>query len=254
MQQATPEDMMSLQHDAYSLKAEEALPVMLAGLAGTELTKAQEQDREILANWDFVYNGKQQAPVLFDSWYDSLYQLTFDEIYRVRSTEYPIELPEAWRFIQLLEADSDNPIFDRQETADRIENRQDLIRLAFQQSSAAIHPEIEKGLNWESHRATIIPHLARIPGFDSGLLNTDGARNTPNALSATFGPSWRMVVSLEKPIRAWGVLPGGASGNIGSAFYAKGIKEWSEGAYFELKLYPSAAEVDALETLNFGNK
>lgn len=251
MNNATPKDMMDLQLDAYSLKAEEALPAMLKALAGAELTKEQEADLSLLKQWDFVYTGKQQAPVLFNSWYDSLYLLTFDEIYKVQREDFRLEKPEAWRFIQLLESENSDPIFDIQNTGDKVETREELAVLAFQQASRAVHDQLEKGLDWSTHRATNIPHLARIPGFESGLITTDGAKNTPNSMASAFAPSWRMVVSLEKPVRAWGVLPGGPSGNVGSPFYTIGLEEWSKGEYFELKLYSSVEEVGALELYHF---
>ncbi|MEL7222422.1 MAG: penicillin acylase family protein, partial [Bacteroidota bacterium] len=188
---------------------------------------------------------------LFNSWYDSLYVLTFDEIYQVHRKDHPMEKPEAWRFVQLLEADSSDPIFDSQTTPTHTETREELTLLAFQKASAAVHEQLAAGLDWSAHRATNIPHLAGIPGFDSGPITTDGAKDTPNSMATSFAPSWRMVVSLEQPIRAWGVLPGGASGNAGSPFYTTGLKEWSQGEYFELKLYSSAEEVDAVEWFYF---
>jgi penicillin amidase len=53
-----------------------------------------------------------------------------------------------------------------------------------------------------------------------------------NAHSKSNGPSWRMVVSLEKTgVRAWGVYPGGQSGNPGSPFYNNLLDLWTEGNY-----------------------
>ena len=43
-----------------------------------------------------------------------------------------------------------------------------------------------------------------------------------------------MVIELGEEPRGWGALPGGASGNPGSRFYANGFGEWAEGGYHEL--------------------
>ena len=55
-----------------------------------------------------------------------------------------------------------------------------------------------------------------------------------NATSLRHGPSWRMVVELGGPIRAWGIYPGGQSGNPGSQFYDNMVNDWVAGKYHEL--------------------
>lgn len=251
VQGARPEDMMALQYDAHSLRAEEAVPILLKALAlNPERAKLSDKGLDLLKAWDFDYRSEAQAPIVFDSWMDSLDRLTFDEVYALDSEDRPVSFPETWRLLELLRDQPDDLIFDHQATAVR-ETAQDLILQAYEQAMAAVLPILEAGTTWSEHRGTRIRHLARIPGFGSDLIQSDGARETPNALSATNGPSWRMVVSLEKPLRAWGVLPGGSSGNVGSPFYDKGIKEWSKGEYFELFLYHKPEEVPARQRLVF---
>ena len=239
---ATPQDMMALQWDSYSLKAEDALPAMRALLAGADLTREEETGILILEEWDYRYTADAAGPVLFNAWLDSLYRLTFDEIYALDKADSPVLYPEHWRFIELLRDHPQDAIFDQQSTA-ATETAADLALLAYQQAAAATIPQLAEGLDWSSHRGTRIRHLASIPGLDSGPITTDGARDTPNALSSGFGPSWRMVVSLEEPLRAWGVLPGGSSGNAGSPYYTEGVAEWAKGEYIELKRYSKPEEV-----------
>ena len=43
-----------------------------------------------------------------------------------------------------------------------------------------------------------------------------------------------MIVSLTPETQAWGVYPGGESGNPGSKYYDNGIDTWVKGAYFPL--------------------
>ena len=62
----------------------------------------------------------------------------------------------------------------------------------------------------------------------------NGWSTTINALTKTHGPSWRMVIHLTKPIEAYGVYPGGQSGNPGSKFYENFIDSWATGKYFTL--------------------
>jgi penicillin amidase len=48
------------------------------------------------------------------------------------------------------------------------------------------------------------------------------------------GPSWRMIVLLGPKPQAYGVIPGGQSGNPGSKFYDNQISTWEKGELNEL--------------------
>ncbi|MCB0618917.1 MAG: penicillin acylase family protein, partial [Saprospiraceae bacterium] len=56
------------------------------------------------------------------------------------------------------------------------------------------------------------------------------------------GPSWRMIVEMGPEIKAYGVFPGGQSGNPGSPFYDNMLDEWEEGKYFELQFMASPSD------------
>ena len=45
-----------------------------------------------------------------------------------------------------------------------------------------------------------------------------------------------MVVALGEPVQAFGVYPGGQSGNPGSPYYQSMIEQWTEGRYNPLFL------------------
>jgi len=60
-----------------------------------------------------------------------------------------------------------------------------------------------------------------------------------NAATADHGPSWRMVVQMSKEIEAYGVYPGGQSGNPGSPYYAGFLDNWVEGKYYRLLFFPN---------------
>ena len=78
-------------------------------------------------------------------------------------------------------------------------------------------------------------HLGRIPAFSRTDIKTDGNRGTLNAISATTGPSWRMIVEYDNDqINALGVYPGGQSGNPGSPYYDDMIDTWSKGGYYPI--------------------
>lgn len=242
MRQVVPEDMMALQYDSYNILAEDVLPLMLDLVATADLSTGQTTLLDRLKNWDKRHVADKQEPVIFQNWLDSLYRFTFDEVYALEQGDAPLLFPENWHLVRLLEEMPQDAIFDDQTTTE-VETAQEMVTQAFVASTSALDSLLQTGYDWNARRNSRIPHLARVPGLGRDRLVTDGSRSTPNSLSATFGPSWRMVVSLENPVKAWGVLPGGTSGNPGSPLYEYGIEEWSKGEYFELFLYEQPEEV-----------
>ena len=82
---------------------------------------------------------------------------------------------------------------------------------------------------------TKVGHLLRIEPLGYHVVN-GGNGNAINATKGSHGPSWRLVASMERiGIKAWGVYPGGQSGNPGSRFYNNLLNPWAEGKYFRLK-------------------
>jgi len=61
-----------------------------------------------------------------------------------------------------------------------------------------------------------------------------GGRHIVNAAQHSHGPSWRMIVQLTDNTEAYGVYPGGQSGNPGSKFYDSFIDSWATGQYYSL--------------------
>ena len=121
-------------------------------------------------------------------------------------------------------------------------NRRQLVRESFAESLQAWqekYPEENQRI-WGQVKQTDIRHLARVfAPFSSLGLPTDGNRSILNATTRYSGPSWRMVVSMESPVKAFGVYPGGQSGNPGSIHYDDYIEMWRTGKYFPLFLMNS---------------
>ena len=68
-------------------------------------------------------------------------------------------------------------------------------------------------------------------------LQNDGSSESPNAIREEHGPSWRMVAEMTRPVRAWGVYPGGQTGNPASAGYTAFIDDWQHGRHYELRKF-----------------
>ncbi|MFM7091935.1 MAG: penicillin acylase family protein, partial [Bacteroidota bacterium] len=68
-------------------------------------------------------------------------------------------------------------------------------------------------------------------------LYTGGSKTAVNAISQTTGPSWKMVVSLGPKVEAFGLFPGGESGNPGSFYYDNMVEKWAGGKLNSLYYY-----------------
>ncbi len=233
MQQITVQDMMDLQNDNFTIKAEEALPQLLRHLQPTELGKAEQEQLEQLRRWDYRFSKEAMAPVLFEMWFAEAYQRTFEELLQYRDSMSLI-YPESWMFIELLTTYPDHILFDDINTQDRQEKASDIVTAAFRKTCADLQEQYPEGIAWAKYKATKIGHLGRINAFDFPFVDVGGYRDAPNAIKSDHGPSWRMVVQLGPEIKAWGVYPGGQSGNPGSKYYDNMIQQWAEGQYNEL--------------------
>src|SRR5690606_33454226 len=91
-------------------------------------------------------------------------------------------------------------------------------------------------LEWWKHKNPSIYHLLRTAFLPFGKqgLQVGGWNNTINAITTSHGPSWRMIVHLTDPVEAYGIYPGGQSGNPGSRFYDNFIDDWAAGKYYKI--------------------
>ncbi len=100
--------------------------------------------------------------------------------------------------------------------------------------------EAEGRLAWAKYKDTRLTHLIRQNALSDLHLPVGGGTHVINASRADHGPSWRMVVSLTPQTEAWGVYPGGQSGNQLSPFWGAGHAAWVQGE--ATPFLPGAAE------------
>ena len=73
-----------------------------------------------------------------------------------------------------------------------------------------------------------------IDPFSRLHLPVGGGKGAINATTNDHGPSWRMIVHMTDGIEAYGIYPGGQSGNPGSRFYDDSVDDWDAGKYHTL--------------------
>ncbi|MCB0644076.1 MAG: penicillin acylase family protein, partial [Phaeodactylibacter sp.] len=233
MDSITLEDMMAMQNSNYSIMAEEALPLLLAKLDTTQLNAIQMGLAKILRDWRYQFNKDLSAPILFDECWQAFYELLWDEV-KAKEAQGPMLYPEIWRTIDFLAKDPLNVFWDIQATPER-ETPEMVVTLAFKQMFEKVRPLLDElDYNWGKHWTIDINHMANIPAFSVQNVQGGGYGEALNAIKKTSGPSWRMVVELGPEVHAYGIYPGGQSGNPGSPFYDQMIADWAAGKYYEL--------------------
>lgn len=231
----TIQDMMALQYDAYSVKAEDFMGLLYQHLQKGTLDKNALEVWHNLKDWDLRYTKDQVAPTIFDHWHKQLRVMVYDEL-EVDNKRHEAKLPDDIGLLVLLQQDTTHPYLDYQATTDYKEQVADIITLSFQEAATTVPRDTSTGevLAWGANRATLIQHLARIPAFSIANVSSDGDPSSLNALGTRPGPSWRLVVQLGPTIEAYAVYPGGQSGNPGSAFYKTNVATWEVGDYHRL--------------------
>lgn len=226
-------EMKDMQLNSFSIEAEELLPLLLARINRQQLDQEGKALFQLLAEWDYTFLADSRAAAYYEDWRKRVYELTTDEL----GAQNELPYLERWRMIALLRNAPNHLVFDIKETPAR-ETAATITQRAFDEML-----EEDKALPaWSDTRKTYIRHLGLVPGLGTDLLTTNGQSDTPNAIGNTNGPSWRMVVELGERPRAWGVLPGGPSGNPASVYYDAGVADWAKGRYYELARWADEAE------------
>jgi len=244
MQNITPDSMKHIQLDNFNYLSADALAVFLR-LLDRKGMDAEDQKLLIeLENWDGRYEKDAIAPGLFEMWFDSAYTRTWDELDQLRLAKTDVLYPESWRFTEILNTDPASIFFDHLATPRR-ETAQDMVTTGFQLMARQARQMKRAELVWSAFKGFAIKHLTQIDAFSRLDVATSGARNAPNAIGKAHGPSFRMVVSMTRPVQAWGVYPGGQSGNPGSRFYDNMVDAWAAGDYYDLLFLDKTAAVPA---------
>lgn len=243
--QITPQDMMALQNDAVSLFAQKVLPRLLETLPAEKLDAEQREFYEMLKSWNYEYRAELAAPLIFNTWWRELYELIWKDDMKIGESE--LKYPRRDVTMSLVLNEPTSSFYDIKNTP-QTESLAELTLLAFQNMQSKLakeHGAFGASWHWEKARGTDVGHLARIPGLGRMQLPTSGNGDNVNATTKTHGPSWRMIVALGPQVQAWGLYPGGQSGEPGSRFYDNMVDDWVAGKYYELLYLKTATENDA---------
>jgi penicillin amidase len=233
----TPDAMRRYQTDPGSARADWLVPAFVdatqreraAGRVGDHAVRAAA----LLAEWDRRYTKDNERAVLFEEAVRALLPAVWDEL-QTADGEPAFGFPSEHLLVALLGM-PDHPWWDRRETTDVIETRDAVLAAALTdgyRTTRERYGEPETGRwRWDGIRHANIWHplgVARLSALDVPVQGGPGTLN-PSSGSGTHGASWRMVVSLSPDLAAWGVYPGGQSGNPLSKWYRDRVARWSAG-------------------------
>ncbi len=242
MSQANVDSLQSLQNDNYSMLAENILPLLISSVDTKGLNASQQESFGILKKWNKFFNANEIGASIFEIWQKEL----GNEIWRdeFADEKSPMRFPSRDRTVEMLLNEPKAKWYDNVNTSKK-ETREDLILSSYKYSVDSLEKRfgpMNKDWQWGNVKHTHIPHLAKVAGFGSGFINNGGSKTSVNAMSESNGPSWRMIVALGKNMKAYGVYPGGESGNPGSFYYDDMIGTWGNGKLNELLYLKSKSD------------
>lgn len=227
-------DMMELQLNNHDVESHSLVNTMLPLLSIEDPLISQ------LEQWNGNFEADCELCPLVEMWKRELNRLLYDELLTTEGVD--IDLPSTWTTIELLRYHPRHKVFDNADT-EVMDTANNIVSLAF--ANAKKRFEALEIKDWKSFRNTriahIIPDLKSFGHFD---ISSGGVRSAPNALQDTKGPSWRFVDQLDEGSYAYGVYPGGQSGNPGSRYYDNLLQSWIDGKYLKLYAAPTAEEVE----------
>jgi penicillin amidase len=238
----TVKDMMKLQNDNYNMKAADLLPLFFKHIDRSKLSPEEKTILADIEKWDYYNNADVTAPSVFEAWWNGFQTTTWDEF---ADTTIILENPDIFITTNILRKNPNFVFFDIKKTAEK-ENAVDIITMSFKDAAKKVSEwkkeHGDKAYKWADYKATSVQHLTKIPAFSVFDVRNGGSKNILNATSERNGPSWRMVVQLGAEPEAYGIYPGGQSGNPGSPYYSSMIDDWAKGEYYKLNYYRKAPE------------
>ena len=236
MTRATPDSLRMLQNDNFNLNAQLLLPAILPLVQASTLQPRQQAVLKAISDWKYENASDQIGATIFEAWRTNLNQAIWADEFSDRAGA-KMRFPSRDRTVRLIMHEPQSHWFDNISTPDRKETLAQLVDASFRATADTLQKRyggMGDAWQWGKVKSTDIMHLGRIPALSRRDLITGGGASIVNATTERNGPSWRMVVALGPEPKAFGVYPGGQSGNPGSPYYDDMIETWRKGELNEL--------------------
>lgn len=239
-EKATHQEMINLQLNSDNYWAQTWLDRMAEVVNRDSLTSDQSTMLDRLLSWDRVNSAEIIEPTMFIRWLEWAQYNSFSV--KMREIGAPYSNPNL--LTGLTELFGENPSQAYQQLHGAQPDLESIFTEAFIQAYDELieskGADIENDWQWWQNNGSTINHLLNVPALNLDRLKVGGSNYSPNAIRNGHGPSWRMVVEMTRPVKAWGVYPGGQSGNPASRNYDAFVQNWVNGEPYELILFPDA--------------
>lgn len=244
MTSVTPSDMMQLQQNYHNSLAEDARPFLLQHVNEGALGSEEKRYLGKLRSWDLKASPESEGQTIFQAWWDSLeVNLWKDEL---SQHNLPFYWPDEQTTLEILLREKDLRFVDDINTPAK-EDINTIVTNALKEATIDLKKKEDAGvLEWSKFKNPTIYHLLKEPliAFARSGIRVGGNGNIINAVTHSHGPSWRMVVHLSEKVEAYGVYPGGQSGNPGSIYYDIFVDDWATGKYYPLWFMKAGDKLD----------
>ncbi len=235
MQNAGVEDMQRLQTNTYNLRAQMARPLFRQYLDIMRLDDEARKYVDVVDEWNLQNDANEIGATVFTLWMDSIMSAVYKDDFS--QSALPMPWPDEVTLIEGMLKDSSYEFADDINTPQK-ETLTDQVTAAFIKIIPVCRQaQKEHRLAWGVYSDGSVQHLLGLAPFSRLHLNGGGGQEIINAFSGKHGPSWRMVVELTDNVNAYGVYPGGQSGNPGSKYYDSFTDQWLAGKYYRLHSY-----------------
>jgi penicillin amidase len=232
MNNITTDSMQTLQTENYNVFAEMAVPALLRNISEDVLNRDEKEYLDTLKKWNYRNDPVAKGITIFSITWENLE----NEVYADEFAKCPDPniYPESYVLLEAMLRDSAYKFFDNINTPQK-ETLHDDVMAAFRKAVLTLKKvEADRKLEWAVYKDTKISHLAKLAPFSRLHLAIGGGVNCINAAGSDHGPSWRMIVELTDITNAYGIYPGGQSGNPGSVYYDSFVDDWVAGKYYHL--------------------
>lgn len=232
MNTITPENMMQMQTSNYNVFAEMAKPALVKYFQKEKFNSKQIKYWNIFLEWNLSNDINAKGATIIDIIWKQLFATVYEDEYA--KAPKPVAYPLQTTLLEAMLRDSVY-IFTDDISTSAAENWSDMVNTAYKKALPILDSVTRAGnLEWGKYKDTRVSHLTKLDAFSRLHLPIGGGDNIINATRDTHGPSWRMIVHLNTETEAYGVYPGGQSGNPGSKFYDQFIDQWAAGKYYKL--------------------
>jgi penicillin G amidase len=238
MNSIVPDDMMKLQGNYFNTTAEDVRPILLKYVEEDKLSSKEKEYLGIIKSWDLMASPDSKGQTVYVKWWDLLKGSISSDLKKGGANNIFALLRspnvEAQTIMEILKRDPSYLLNksgkDENPELNRVTYTLKAIAKSLDSSSIK-----NNGLEWHKYNKPSVNHLIKdLAGFARKGLHTGGNGDIVNAIKGSHGPSWRMIVQLTTPTEAYGVYPGGQSGNPGSKYYDNFVDSWAEGKYNKL--------------------